>query len=424
MGFEDSVWTRRPAGGKYDVFKQTFLTSFDGMDKGAVDHYLRCEVIMDRKEHTTTLQQKVYAQCVLHLYCMWGCTMVKTPLKQGTPLSKKGLPQRRSSAAQADLSFAYLELSKFVQFQGAAHLKAAECVLQLSMSMGSLTGGWTSVGGTPWRDGETRTMQLIPTRGPRTWRRDRERGGCVDQKRTVPDLGEAQTLSLGVRGVGVCGCVPTLPERRVRKVEAVAYRGKSLVGYQSPSLSAGGEFCVRLVSTCSGLMLPSLPVQGESESGYVASGLGPGSDDSQGSIVIYSSLVVGRWYRGRPRLLRVLAWVRARLLRVLAYLTSLQHPIRRQLDRDLQRLSPGSGSARASAASQWASLACKPLERPAEQGNLKRALAGPEAARPAQALRRQAVHSDVESAKSNARHHLRAIQVVHTRVPGMRFLVL
>eukprot|EP00961_Rhodomonas_salina_P134026 1803276-Rhodomonas_salina.1 len=48
--------------------------------------------------------------------------------------------------------------------------------------------------------------------------------------------------------------------------------------------SAGEEFCVLLVSTLSRLMLLSLPVQGESKSGYVTLGLGPGASDSQGSI--------------------------------------------------------------------------------------------------------------------------------------------
>eukprot|EP00961_Rhodomonas_salina_P095666 1286740-Rhodomonas_salina.1 len=74
--------------------------------------------------------------------------------------------------------------------------------------------------------------------------------------------------------MGVCGCVPTLPERRVRRVEAVANQGELLVGYQSQSLSAGGEFGVLLVSTLSGSVLLSLPVQGESENGHVALGLG------------------------------------------------------------------------------------------------------------------------------------------------------
>eukprot|EP00961_Rhodomonas_salina_P141426 1904124-Rhodomonas_salina.1 len=48
---------------------------------------------MDRKEHSVTLRQKVYAERVLHLYGMWGCATVKTPLEQGTRLSKKDSPQ-------------------------------------------------------------------------------------------------------------------------------------------------------------------------------------------------------------------------------------------------------------------------------------------------------------------------------------------
>eukprot|EP00961_Rhodomonas_salina_P170945 2304888-Rhodomonas_salina.1 len=74
--------------------------------------------------------------------------------------------------------------------------------------------------------------------------------------------------------MGVCGCVPTLPELLVRGVEAIANRGELLVGYQSQSLPAGGEFGVLLVSALSGSVLLSPPVQGERESGYVASGLG------------------------------------------------------------------------------------------------------------------------------------------------------
>eukprot|EP00961_Rhodomonas_salina_P260038 3514085-Rhodomonas_salina.1 len=106
---------------------------------------------MDRKKHSVTLWQKVYAERVLHLYGMWGCATLKTPLEPGTSLSKKDSPQhvdpvlhRRYrgivghlsflvSCTRPDLSFAYSELSKFVLFPGAAHLKAAERVLQYLM---------------------------------------------------------------------------------------------------------------------------------------------------------------------------------------------------------------------------------------------------------------------------------------------------
>eukprot|EP00961_Rhodomonas_salina_P278369 3761337-Rhodomonas_salina.2 len=134
-----------------DAFKKMFLTRFDGTDEGAVDQYLGCEVIMDRKEHTVTLLQKVYTKRVLRLYGMWGCATVKTPLEPGTRLSKKDSPQHVGpvlhrwyldiighisflvSCTGPDLSFAYSELSKLVQFLGAAHLKAAERVLQYLM---------------------------------------------------------------------------------------------------------------------------------------------------------------------------------------------------------------------------------------------------------------------------------------------------
>eukprot|EP00961_Rhodomonas_salina_P294095 3934273-Rhodomonas_salina.1 len=173
VGFEDSVWTR-PAGGRYQsritvsahidnllcscvdlnvlqLLKADFLTRFDGTDDGQVEQYLGCEVVFDRQACTVTLRQKVYAERVLRTYCMWGCATVKTPMEPGTRLSKADSPQhvdpvlhRRYrgivghisflvSCMRPDLAFAYSELSKFVQFPGQVHLKAAERTLQYLM---------------------------------------------------------------------------------------------------------------------------------------------------------------------------------------------------------------------------------------------------------------------------------------------------
>eukprot|EP00961_Rhodomonas_salina_P085158 1143384-Rhodomonas_salina.1 len=112
VGFEDSVWCRQ-AGGQYGAkiivsahiddlliacsdlnvmkkfkFKEDFLKRFEGTDEGDVEQYLGCEVIYYREASTVTLRQKVYAECVLRLYGMWGCAPVKTQLEPGTRLSK------------------------------------------------------------------------------------------------------------------------------------------------------------------------------------------------------------------------------------------------------------------------------------------------------------------------------------------------
>eukprot|EP00961_Rhodomonas_salina_P266210 3598706-Rhodomonas_salina.2 len=75
------------------LFKQDFLSQFDGTDGEQVEQYLCCEVIYDSSEVTVTLRQKIYAERVLRLYWMWGCATVKTPLEPGTSLSKADSPQ-------------------------------------------------------------------------------------------------------------------------------------------------------------------------------------------------------------------------------------------------------------------------------------------------------------------------------------------
>eukprot|EP00961_Rhodomonas_salina_P038073 512003-Rhodomonas_salina.1 len=132
-------------------FKEDFLKRFEGTDEGDVEQYLGCEVIYDREASTVTLRQKVYAERVLRLYGMWGCAQVKKPLEPGTRLSKADCPQHVDPAlhcryrgiighlsflvgcTQADLAFAYTELSKFVQYPGVKHMRAAERVLQYLM---------------------------------------------------------------------------------------------------------------------------------------------------------------------------------------------------------------------------------------------------------------------------------------------------
>eukprot|EP00961_Rhodomonas_salina_P254838 3444252-Rhodomonas_salina.3 len=56
------------------LFKDDFLTRFDGTDDSAVEQYLGCKVIFDREACSVTLQQKVYAERVLRTYGMpvWG----------------------------------------------------------------------------------------------------------------------------------------------------------------------------------------------------------------------------------------------------------------------------------------------------------------------------------------------------------------
>lgn len=88
---------------------------------------------------------------MLRAYGMWGCAPVKTPLEPGTRLSKADLPQhvdpelqRRYrgmvghisflvSCTRLDLAFAYAELSKFVEYPGVKHMRAAERTLQYVM---------------------------------------------------------------------------------------------------------------------------------------------------------------------------------------------------------------------------------------------------------------------------------------------------
>lgn len=70
------------------LFKRDLLTRFDGTDEGEIEQYLGCEVIFDSEGRKVTLRQKVYTELVLRAYCMWGCTLVKTPLEPGTRLSK------------------------------------------------------------------------------------------------------------------------------------------------------------------------------------------------------------------------------------------------------------------------------------------------------------------------------------------------
>lgn len=111
---------------------------------------------------SVTLRQKVYAERVLRLYGMWGCVTVKTPMEPGTRLSKADCPQhvdpalhRRYqgiighlsflvSCTRPDMVFAYTELSKFVQYPGVKHLRAAERTLQYLM-------GTYDAGITYWR---------------------------------------------------------------------------------------------------------------------------------------------------------------------------------------------------------------------------------------------------------------------------------
>lgn len=59
-----------------------------------MEQYLGCEVKFDLEGGTVTLRKKGYAELVRLAYGMWGCAPVKTPLEQGTRLSKADLQQR------------------------------------------------------------------------------------------------------------------------------------------------------------------------------------------------------------------------------------------------------------------------------------------------------------------------------------------
>jgi hypothetical protein len=170
IGFEESVW-KRVGGGKYaediyvsahvddcliackskDImaaFKKEILTRFIGTDEGEVTEYLGCELIRDRSAKSATIVQKGYAERVLKTFGMWDCKPCSTPLDANNRLSKADCPQvvdpalhRRYRSivgclsylvnmTRPDLAFAYSQLSKFVQYPGVVHLKAAERVLQ------------------------------------------------------------------------------------------------------------------------------------------------------------------------------------------------------------------------------------------------------------------------------------------------------
>eukprot|EP00961_Rhodomonas_salina_P200011 2697957-Rhodomonas_salina.2 len=96
------------------LFKQDFLSRFDGTDGEEVEQYLGCAVIFDSSKVMVMLRQKIYAErwryrgIVCHLSFLVSCT-------------------------RPDLAFTYAELSKFVGYPGVVHLRAAERALQYLM---------------------------------------------------------------------------------------------------------------------------------------------------------------------------------------------------------------------------------------------------------------------------------------------------
>jgi hypothetical protein len=77
-----------------------------------VTEYLGYEIIRNREVRTTKMVQSGYSERVLKTFDMCDCNLLKTPLDA------------------KNLAFNYSQLSKFVQYTGMVHLKAAEYVLQ------------------------------------------------------------------------------------------------------------------------------------------------------------------------------------------------------------------------------------------------------------------------------------------------------
>eukprot|EP00961_Rhodomonas_salina_P075167 1009026-Rhodomonas_salina.1 len=77
------------------VFKQEFLTRFEGTDKGEVVTYLGCELICDRANRSINFRQAVYSRKILQLelYWVWDKPAIKTPMEAGVRLSTVDLPE-------------------------------------------------------------------------------------------------------------------------------------------------------------------------------------------------------------------------------------------------------------------------------------------------------------------------------------------
>ncbi len=131
-----------------DAFRNAYSLVFDGTTDGVIQTYLGREIERDMSTGTTTLSQKHYAEDILRTYGLWGSLSLDTMLPPHTRISKDDCdpaPERAFhlryrgivgslgyvvNMTQADLAFAYSELSKYVQRPEKVHMAATEHTLR------------------------------------------------------------------------------------------------------------------------------------------------------------------------------------------------------------------------------------------------------------------------------------------------------
>ncbi len=131
-----------------DVFRSRLLEVFDGTYEGEIHTYLDCKIMRDLDDGITILSQKYYAEEILRTYGSWDVAPSSTILPPGKRLemgdtiivSDKTFHLRYRvivgslgylvNMTHPDLTFAYSELSKFVQYPQPTHILEAQHVLR------------------------------------------------------------------------------------------------------------------------------------------------------------------------------------------------------------------------------------------------------------------------------------------------------